>query len=232
MLCPNFFKRAAESDAPARKDRYMITDAFHIRENVRGEQHGRFPFDGRENAENFFSADGVERGSRFVAQEQLGLVQQCLRNAETLFHAAGIARDFLFCTFQSDKREQFLAFLFDAVFSHSRDVAAQREIFRCAHITVIFGHVGQITYQSVGLRFAVCNGFSANAYGARIRFEQTQHEFHRSGFSRSVLPDEPVDGMFRHGERESVEHGVGFERFIQCVDLEYVHSASPLPNAK
>ena len=52
----------------------LITDAFHIREDMCGEDNRGMVFDGQKNIQDLFSAKGVQGRSGFVVDQQFWFV--------------------------------------------------------------------------------------------------------------------------------------------------------------
>src|SRR6185437_4132365 len=80
--CAHLLERALLDDSDA------IANLFHFGENVRAEENGfALRFERENQFANFFSADGVQAGRRFIENDELRIVHQRLREADALDHA-------------------------------------------------------------------------------------------------------------------------------------------------
>ena len=61
-----------------------------IRQEMRGENHGfTAPGQGQDQVLDLATANGIEPGGRFVQDNQIGIVNQCLGQADAAGHALG-----------------------------------------------------------------------------------------------------------------------------------------------
>ena len=94
-LVTNQFRRFSTGDQfAAIQHRNAITATFGFVQVVRGQQN-RVAFFAQveQRAEQRISAGRVERCGRFIEQQDGGVVQQCNRQVQALFHATGVGAD-------------------------------------------------------------------------------------------------------------------------------------------
>ena len=71
----------------------VVLGVVDIRQNMRRKQHRGALADRQQRIKYFFSADGIQRRGRLVADKQARAVQKCLRDTKSLLHAARKAPD-------------------------------------------------------------------------------------------------------------------------------------------
>src|SRR5579872_759445 len=71
-----------------------VADLFDLRKDMRAEENGlAFGLKGEQEIEHFLASGRVESGSGFVEHQELRAGEECLSEAETLHHAAGVFAD-------------------------------------------------------------------------------------------------------------------------------------------
>jgi hypothetical protein len=106
---------------------------FHVRDDVSGENHDPFAGEFRKKIAKAHALFGIESGSRLIDDEELGIVQQGLRDPDALLHASGVAAERAFANVaQIDEGEHFV------------DAAASGfciQAFNCGHVFQEFERV-------------------------------------------------------------------------------------------
>ncbi|MPN06848.1 hypothetical protein SDC9_154105 [bioreactor metagenome] len=202
----------------------FVADALNVRQNVRGEQHGRFPLDFVENVDDLLAPRGIERGGRLVADQQFRAVDQRLRNAEALFHAARKAADApVRSGLETNEREQFAAAPLQLAVGHARNLPAEAKVLARREVAVEFRNVRQVAHVSVRFGLSITHRFAADADFAAVRREQAENQLHAGRLARTVFADETVDRMLRHAEREIAQHRLAAKALGDMVEFEYIH---------
>jgi hypothetical protein len=70
------------------QDGDVSSHGFHVRNNVRGENDDAFTGKFREQISKTHALLGIEAGGGFIDDQELRIVEQGLRNADALAHAA------------------------------------------------------------------------------------------------------------------------------------------------
>ena len=85
------FRRGVGDERALRDQRDVGGRGFHVGDDVGGENDDAFAGEFREQVAEAHALFGIEAGGGFVDDEQLGIVEQSLRDADALLHASGIA---------------------------------------------------------------------------------------------------------------------------------------------
>ena len=75
-------------------DGHAVTDGFHFAQFMRGKENGfALVFQALDDFADFHAAQRVEPAGGFVQNQQVGIVDERLREADALLHAFGIGFD-------------------------------------------------------------------------------------------------------------------------------------------
>ena len=89
-LGEQFFQRAKRLHLAAVINHHAIANVLHIRKQMAAENHRlAAPRQSDDEILDLAAADGVEAGSRFVEDDEVGIVDERLRETDAALHALG-----------------------------------------------------------------------------------------------------------------------------------------------
>src|SRR5271163_1013424 len=181
---------------------HAITKHFGVREDVRGEEDGLSGVFQLENdVADFATTHRVESGHGFIQNYELRVVQNGLRQADTLQHAFGILAQL---NSPGGLQANFLEQVVDASLAVGQGQIVKLgeivEHFRGGQIVVEIRLLGQIA--DVAMHFDVRGGLAEQTRVAAGGENQIHQKFYGGGFARSVGAKEAEDfaGLHLHGQ--------------------------------
>jgi hypothetical protein len=153
------------------------------------------------------AAEGVEARRQFVEDEQVGVGDERLRDADALLHALGeVAQEVFGASIEADAGQEAGDFLAELRLGEAGEAAVQLEEFPRLEEGVIHGHFGQVADALAA--FGGAGLVSEDPDGARRRENEAHQGLEGGALPGAVRADEP--DAFPRGHREADPvHGPG-----------------------
>ena len=203
-------------------DHHTAARHLHFRQNVRRDQHrvrARQTFDERTH-ETYLVR--IKPDGRFVEDDQIRLVNDGIRQPDTLFVAFGkLTDDALAHIRETALLENRINAVPRASATQAFQPRAKLEVFADAHLVVqriIFRHVTDATTHFLGIVKHIVARHARRAGGRR---HETRKDAHGGAFSRAVRPQQTDDLSARHRKRDARQRRVTGVAFRQIADINH-----------
>ena len=202
------------------QDRDAVADKLHVGELMRGqEDRPAFLFQPQDQVADVAVRDRVKARRRLVEEQQLGIVDERLRDADALEHAFGErAQRLLAGSLQADHLQQLVhALLLDRA-GQAEQAAVEADHFRSGHMLIEVGRLGQVG--DLLLDINVAGGLAQNQDLARRREDQAQQSLDGRGLARAVGAEEAENLALVDIQADVVDGGDLFVLLDQVLDLD------------
>ncbi len=198
-----------------------VADHFEFAEEVTVEEDGFFLiFEGEENIADFATTDGIDAVGGFIKDDEVGVVDEGLGEANALHHALGIGGNFFVGPLgHADGGDELGGPLLPGAFFDFGEGGVEFEGLAAGEISGDAVVLGEVADAGEG-------GFVADGTAEEGSFEfggadDGHHDFDKGAFSRAVGTEEAEDftGVDLHGDAtEGVDFA--FVGFFDIVEVE------------
>ena len=190
-------------------DGHAVANGFHFAQLVRGKEHGfALVFQALDDFADFHAAQRIEAAGRFIENQQIGIVDERLREADALLHSFGIGFDGTFAgLLQFDQLEQLVNAFVRFRSRQAENARVKPEQFLGGEKFVVIGHFRQIADALAGDGLAHVNAEKIRrAAGGRHEAEQ---DIDGRGFARAVRPEKTENFADIHLQIETAQGDFG-----------------------
>ena len=183
-------------------DGHAVADGFHLAEFVRRKENGlALVFQALDDFADFHAAQRVQAAGRLVENQQIGIVDERLREADALLHAFGIGFDEAFAGgLQFNEFEQPVNAPVGFRARQAENAGVKPQQFLGGEKFVVISHLRQIADALARDGLAHVNAKQLRrAAGRRHKAEQ---DVDGRGFARAVRPEKAEDFAGAHLEIE------------------------------
>src|SRR6185312_2207896 len=211
---------ASRNDAARLHEKNAIADQFNFRELMRAEENALAAVARIQQELSYMHArNGIERRSRLVQDQQIGIVSKRLRHPHALQHPAGELADIaLRFIFQSDRCQQLRGALRELWLAHSVERAAHLQR-RARTAVIISGTLRQEPNASTGAHLAKL--FAQQRSGSAGCMYQSNGDVDRGSFARPIRAKK-ADDLARIEAQTEIAQGPAFvakRRAIALADV-------------
>ena len=136
------------------------------------------------------AADGIQARRRFVEDDEIGIVDERLREPDAALHAFGKFPDRARLRLvQADHFEQLPGAIVPVAFGEFKQVAEKIQRLARVEVAVEIRFLRQITDARLGLHMT--RRFSKDLNVPLRRIQQTQQQLDRRGFAGTIRPEQP-----------------------------------------
>src|SRR2546428_7737462 len=196
---------AFANELPRAKNGHAVADQLYLAKHVRVEEDGfSFRFQFLQNAANLAPANRVYAVGGLIQEDDLGVVQQCLSNADALFHSLGVRTQLVvFSSLETDQVQHRVDAPQEDLARHAKQGTIE---FEQAVTGVILGKA--VVFGKIADAFPHRRSTGRLTEQARLPrccLGNAQQDFNEGCLARAVLPQQTEDLAGVHAQRETSE---------------------------
>ena len=159
-----------------------------------------------EQLEDLLDADRVDRGRRFVEDQDVGVLDERVGDPEPLAHAARVRPDLVAAAIrEADLAEDLVDRLLRGLAVEPVEVRGIAQVGAAGHVVVEADRIGQVTDPAFDLA-RIARRVEPDDTGLTLgRFGQPEQHEDRGRLAGAVLPEQPEDLATAHLEVEAVD---------------------------
>ena len=174
-------------------DGHPVADGFHFAELVRRKENGfALVFQALDDLADFHAAERVEAAGGFVQNQQIGIVDERLCQADALLHAFGIGFNRAFAGgFEFHQLQQLVNAPVRLRPGDAENFRVKAQQLLGGEKFVVVGHLRQVADALAGDGLAHVNAEQARPTAGRRH--ETEQDVHRGGLAGAVRAEEAED---------------------------------------
>ena len=159
-----------------------------------------------EQLEDLLDADRVDRGRRFVEDQDVGVLDECVGDPEPLAHAARVRPDLVAAAIrEADLAEDLVDRLLRGLAVQPVEARGVAQVRAAGHVVVEADGIGQVADPAFDLA-RIARRVEPDDTGLALgRFGQPEQHEDRGRLAGAVLPEQPEDLAAAHLEVEAVD---------------------------
>lgn len=194
----------------------LVGDEFNIRHDMGSQNDDAVPGEFGDQITEADALSGIKASRGLVQNEDAGITEHGLGNAQPLAHTAGEGPDFLDCGIRQIHRLQQLPdALFALPFGDAFQHAHIPHEFQHGEVPVKLGILGQISDVAQKIRTHAPNVLSVDVNVAPIAGNDAHKEIDKGGLTGAVGAQQTVDAIFQSGGK--LPEGVFVSIFLRKI---------------